>query len=355
MGSVSVRISDLSYRIAPENVIGTPREFRLGRRDRSRLLVVKKVGRTWESRSVQELPQLLRPGDVVVLNNSKRIPGVLHGRNASGGKIELRFVDLEMGNTGLCRIFPMHDVAAGNAVNLREGGTVDVLEMGLTQYNLARVRPRDSSLRSLLKQQGTPILGFFYDNHWGVDELNPFYASEEGSVESPLAGLHFTPELISALQENNVEVCFVTLHSVGSWLPFMEADSSDHTMWAEFFKVTPEAAAAINSARARGGRIIACGSTSLRAVEAAAEADGTVVPQEGKTQLYCEPGYQFKAIDAFFTNFHQQQTSLIVLDCAFAGQALVKGAYREATELKYGFYEFGDAVLYLGERFNEQL
>ena len=248
----------------------------------------------------------------------------------------------------------MHDVDAGGSVALREGGIVDVLEMGLTHYNLARVRPRDTSLRTLLKQQGTPILGFFYDNHWGVDELNPFYASEEGSVESPLAGLHFTPDLIACLQQNGIKVCFVTLHSVGSWLPFMEADSRDHTMWAESFKVTPETATMINKARSTGGRILACGSTSLRALEAAAETNGAVHAQEGKTRVYCEPGYKFKVVDAFFTNFHQQQTSLIVLDCAFAGQELVMKAYREASKLGYGFYEFGDAVLYLGERFGER-
>lgn len=346
-----MRIRDLSYQLVPENVIGTPREFRLGRRDRSRMLVVDSSQGTFVSRTVEELPQIVASGDVVVLNNSKRIPGVLHGRTPMGGKVELRFVDLEGERTGLCRIFPMHDVEAGTAIDLREGGIVDILEMGLTQYGLARVRPRTGSLRALLKQQGTPILGFFYDDHWGVNELNPFYATEEGSVESPLAGLHFTPELVAGLKQRDIHICFVTLHSVGSWLPFLEADSRDHEMWAEQFRVSPETAATINAARAKGGRVVACGSTSLRALEAAAKPDGSIVAREGKTQVYCEPGYKFKAVDAFFTNFHQQQTSLIVLDCAFAGQDLVMRAYRGASKLTYGFYEFGDAVLYLGDRF----
>lgn len=343
-------IQDLKYSLVPENVVGTPREIRLGRRDLARMLVVDRSRQSSADHSVMDLPTLLSPGDVVVLNNSKRIPGVLHGRTALGGKAELRFVDLGETGFGLCRVFPMHDVQEGSRITLRGGGAVEIMEMGVTKYGLARVKPYGAgqkSLREILREQGTPILGFFYDGLWKSEQLNPFYASEEGSVESPLAGLHFTPELVQELENANIQVQFVTLHSVGSWLPFMEERADEHEMWAESFSVSSETARAINDAKERGNRIVACGSTSLRALESAVDESGKAKAARGRTSLYASPGFQFQIVDAYFTNFHQQQTSLIVLDCAFASQSLVMQSYREASERGYGFYEFGDAVLYL--------
>ncbi|MFL6253773.1 MAG: S-adenosylmethionine:tRNA ribosyltransferase-isomerase [Pyrinomonadaceae bacterium] len=343
-----MRIEDFRYTIVPENLEGTPREIRLGRRDLSRLLVVERATGTWSHSAVRELPNWLAPGDVLVLNNSKRIPGVLRGRTHVGGQVELRFVDLEgEEGTGLCRIFPTHDVAAGSRVALREGGSVEVLETGVTKYGLARVRAEGDTLRNLLRTQGVPILGFFYAGLWTAEHLNPYFATEEGSVESPLAGLHFTPELVSALEQAGVEVRFVTLHSVGSWLPFLEEQVDEHEMWAEFFRVPEETAVAIRAARRRGSRVVACGSTSLRALESSATENGEVAATSGRTSLYITPGYNFRVVDAYFTNFHQYQNSLIVLDAAFGGTELVMQTYREASRLHYSFYEFGDAVLYL--------
>jgi len=342
-----MRIEDLRYALIPENLEGTPREIRLGRRDMSRLLVVDREKGTRSHSMVCDLPSWFAPGDVLVLNNSKRIPGVLRGRTALGGQVELRFVDLEDEETGLCRIFPMHDVAEGSLIALREGGRVKVRAMGVTKYGLARVGAPDDSLRRLLRTQGLPIAGFFYNGHWTTEHLNPFYSTEEGTVESPLAGLHFTPELVGNLSEKGVEVCFVTLHSVGSWLPFLEDRVEEHDMWPESFSVPEATAAAIRRARRVRRRVFACGSTSLRALESAASPGRGVTAMSGRTSLYISPGYEFQVVNAYFTNFHQYQTSLIVLDAAFAGAELVMKAYREASKLHYSFYEFGDAVLYI--------
>lgn len=342
-----MQINELAYSLTPANMAGTPREFRLGRRDLGRMLIVNRSDGSLLDGSVRGLPDLLEAGDVVVLNNSKRIPGVLHGRTSRGGKTELRFVDLDDDDTGLCRIFPLHDISAGSRIRLRAGGAVEILEMGLTQYGLARVIALDDTLRAQLLRQGTPILGFFYDGMWSTTELNPFYATEEGSVESPLAGLHFTENLVGDLRKKGVEVAFVTLHSVGSWLPFMEERAEDHAMWAETFAVSAETADIVNRAKADGKRVVACGSTSLRALESAVNEKGRIAAIRGRTRLYAYPGFEFRAVDAFFTNFHQQMTSLIVLDCAFAGQSLVTQAYKEAARRQYEFFEFGDAVLYL--------
>ena len=216
----------------------------------------------------------------------------------------------------------------------------------LTKYGLARVTVTNGgSLRQLLIETGRPIAGFFYEGHWSCEHLNPYYATEEGGVESPLAGLHFTPELVGRVEEAGVKVCFVTLHSVGSWLPFLEDQVEEHEMWAEQFVIPEETAAAIDVARQTGNRVFCCGSTSLRAIESAAEEDGTVKAMRGRTHLYVTPGYEFRAVDAYFTNFHQYQTSLIVLDAAFGGTELIMESYRAASDMGYSFFEFGDAVL----------
>jgi S-adenosylmethionine:tRNA ribosyltransferase-isomerase len=340
-------IEDFRYTLVPENIEGTPREIRLGRRDLSRLLVVNRATGEKTPSTVRDLPRWLAPGDALVLNNSKRIPGVLKGRTSIGGQVELRFVDLNEDGTGLCRVFPMHDVSPGAVLNFRDGAKVRVLEMGLTKYELASVQAEAGSLRNLLRKQGLPISGFFYEGNWSAEQLNPYFSTEEGGVESPLAGLHFTPQLVSALEAAGVEVCFITLHSVGSWLPFLENSVQDHVMWSEFFRVPQATAAAIERTRKNGGKVIACGSTSLRALESAATSERQVAATSGRTNLYVVPGYKFRVVDAYFTNFHQYQTSLMVLDAAFCGPDLVKKTYREASALHYSFYEFGDALLYL--------
>lgn len=341
-----MRIQDLQYGLIPENLEGTPREIRLGRRDLGRMLVVDRQSGTRSPSTVRNLPRWLSAGDVLVLNNSKRIPGVLKGRTPIGGQIEFRFVEIEEIGSGLCVIFPMHDVRPGMIIELRDGQKLEILETHLTKYKLSRVRPCVGSLRDLLVSQGAPILGFFYEGNWGTEILNPYYATVEGTVESPLAGLHFTPELVTELRAVGVDVCFVTLHSVGSWLPFLEDRVDDHRMWPEYFEVPLSTATAVEHARRDGRRVVACGSTSLRALESAAVNGKGVRAQKGRTNLYITPGYVFKVVDAYFTNFHQFQTSLIVLDAAFAGKELVLETYNEASKLRYSFYEFGDAVLY---------
>ena len=165
-------------------------------------------------------------------------------------------------------------------------------------------------------------------------------------MESPLAGLHFTEDLVADLQSCGVGVVFITLHSVGSWLPFLEDEVESHEMHAEWFSVPEETATEINLALSRGSRVVACGSTSLRAIESAAGDNGHVTAQSGRTKLYASPGYRFKTISGYFTNFHQQRSSLMVLDSAFAGRDLVLRAYEYAADHQYGFYEFGDAVFY---------
>ena len=342
-----MRIEDLRYELRFESVEGTPREIRLGRRDLGRMLVLERHTDSIRHSTVDALPEMLDPGDVLVLNNSKRIPGVLVGRTARGGQVELRFVDFDEDDRGgLCAIFPTHDVGVGSVVELRDGTRCVVTASGLTHHRLSRIHV-EASLRSLLKSLGRPIPGFFYENHWSCDHLNPYYASVEGTVESPLAGLHFTPELVRRIERAGVEVCFVTLHSVGSWLPFLEDKVDEHEMWPEAYAVPAPTAQVVNRAREQGKRVCACGSTSLRALESAVDSDGRLRAGGGRTSLYITPGYEFKIVGAYFTNFHQYQTSLVVLDAAFGGQKTVLEGYEEASRRGYSFFEFGDAVLFI--------
>lgn len=342
-----MRIEDLRYPLALENLEGTPREIRLGGRDRGRMLVVDRPRGSLIDSTVDGLAGWFDPGDVLVLNNSKRIPGVLRGQSPLGGQVEVRFVDLECEEIGLCRIFPMHDLQVGSRITLAGDERLAIVDLEVTRYELARVRAETGSLRDLLTARGRPISGFFYENHWTCENLNPYYATEEGTVESPLAGLHFTPALVGEIEAAGATVCFITLHSVGSWLPFLEEHVDEHEMWPEYFCVPEETAEEVNLARSAGRRVFACGSTSLRTLESACVPEGDVKAQSGRTNLYIAPGYEFQVVSAYFTNFHQYQTSLIVLDAAFAGEALVMEAYREAAKRGYSFFEFGDAVLFL--------
>ncbi|MEU7458246.1 S-adenosylmethionine:tRNA ribosyltransferase-isomerase [Streptosporangium roseum] len=343
----SLKIDELKYDLPFEAIEGTPREIRLGRRDAGRLLVVDRATAQLTDSFVQDIGDWFRSGDVLVLNNSKRIPGILYGRTRRGGRVELRFVDFDGDRAGLCVIFPMHDIDKDAIVRTDDGTDISVREVDVTDHKLCRVEAASGSLKELLARHGRPIPGFFYDGHWTCDHLNPYYATEPGTVESPLAGLHFTQQLVEDLSDAGVEICFVTLHSVGSWLPFMEEDANDHVMWSEEFHVPAETAQAIDAARSRGSRVFACGSTSLRALESAAVGDGRVKATKNRTDLYITPSYDFKVVDAYFTNFHQYHTSLIVLDAAFAGVDTVKAAYRHARDVGYRFFEFGDAVLYI--------
>ena len=203
------------------------------------------------------------------------------------------------------------------------------------------------SLKQILKKNGVAINAFFSSREWTVDHLNPFYSKREGSVESPLAGLHFTPELLKTIEDKGIKIAYITLHSSGSWLPFLEDDINTHKVFKERYEVGEKTASIVNEARSNGKKITVCGSTAMRTIETASDEKGIVCAQKGESDLYIKPGYRFKVVDHYFTNFHQYRTSLMVLDAAFCGQDLLMQTIEVAKERGYLFYEFGDAVFYL--------
>lgn len=341
-----MRLEDLSYALGPENIAGEPREVRLGARDRSRMLVVNRASGAIDHSRVLELPRWLAPGDVVVLNDSKRLPGVLKTRSDAGAQIEFRLTELTGERSCIARPYPTHFVAPGLLVYTAGGAALTVGEVGVGPHGLCTLSA-DADLVPLLKHDGLPITSFFYRSYWNIEHYNPIYAGEEGSLESPMAGLHFSEGLVEALETRGVRVVRITLHVVGSWLPFVGGDLDHHRAQPERYLIPAETAREIAAAKAAGKRIVAVGSTSVRTLESAALPDGRVPAGPGVSTLFLKPGSEFRAVDAYFTNFHPAQSSLMVLDAAFCPIELLLNAYRKAQQAGYLFQEFGDAVLYV--------
>ena len=298
-------------------------------------------------RSVAELPSLLRPGDMMVFNDTRVIPARLVGTRGEA-RVELT---LHRHQSDDCwRAF------AKPARRLRPGDRVR-----FTDDFSALVEARDGPEVSLAFDRGGTALAQALQNH-GAMPLPPYmgrsaderdrhdyqtvFARRDGAVAAPTAGLHFTDALLRAIEARGIERCFLTLHvGAGTFLPVAVEDTADHAMHAEAGTVAPEAAAAINRCRAAGGRVVAVGTTVVRLLESAAQPDGTVGACSGEVDLFIEPGYRFKAVDLMLTNFHLPRSTLFMLVCAFAGTERMKAAYRQAITAGYRFYSYGDACL----------
>jgi len=339
-------LEQLDYQLVPNSIAAEPREVRLGSRDLGRMLVVDRARGLLRDERVLGLDGLLDEGDVLLLNNSKRLPGVLKTRLTSGAQVELRIVELRPNGACTARAYPTHSISVGEVLTTAGGFTLRVEQIEVGPHRLI-VATAEADLSEILRQDGLPITSFFYRNYWSLQHYNPIYASNEGSVESPLAGLHFTERLIEKLKHKGVVIAPLTLHVVGSWLPLTHEPTEDERGGAEPYNIPQSTVDAIDRAQDRGRRIIAVGSTSLRAVESSAETTGSVVAGSGVSTLFLQPGSVFNVATGYFTNFHQARSSLIVLDAAFAGIKQVNAAYRHALENGYLFHEFGDAVLYV--------
>jgi S-adenosylmethionine:tRNA ribosyltransferase-isomerase len=330
-------------------------------RDAARLLVVR-PGEPFVDRGVVDLPALLDPGDVLVFNDTKVIPAQLKGIRQRGGAVANVDATLHM-RTGpdrwLAFMRPAKRVATGDRI--RFGHDANACLLGALDATVLEKRDAGEVLL------GFDLSGAFLDealHEVGHVPLPPYiaskrpddvrdktdyqtiYADEEGAVAAPTAGLHFTPDLFAALDERGIERRFVTLHvGAGTFLPVKADDTKDHKMHAEVGQISRETADALNAARARGNRIVAVGTTSLRLIESAARDDGTVEPWSGPTSIFITPGYRFKAVDVLMTNFHLPRSTLFMLVSAFAGMQTIREAYSHAIAGGYRFYSYGDASL----------
>jgi len=333
-------------------------------RDSARLLVVRPRQRApFEDRTMRDLPELLAPGDAVVVNDTKVFAANLHGRRIGRGDrepaIAATLIKRLDGSRWRALVKPGKRLVPGDVIRFGSEGRVCFLDQldatveakgegGEVTLSFSFDGP---VLDQALAERGDMPLPPYIGSRRAADEhdrtdYQTMFAREEGSVAAPTAGLHFTEALVEALRRRGVALHRVTLHvGPGTFLPIKTTQTEDHVMHAEWGTLDAATAAALNATRRAGGRIVAVGSTSLRLVESAATAEGTIAPFAGETALFITPGYRFRATDAMLTNFHLPRSTLFMLVCAFCGLDVMQRAYSHAIEKSYRFYSYGDACL----------
>lgn len=323
-------------------------------RDSARMMVVQAAG-ALEHRHVRDLPDYLKSGDALVANDTRVMPARLHGmrmREAGGAKIEILLHRRLDARRFAILARPARKLAVGDSLNF-DGLSARVVARGENGEAEVAFELADAALEAALAARGEMplppyIAGKRRPDVRDVDDYQTIFARDPGSAAAPTAGLHFTPDLLSALDRNGVAREMVTLHvGLGTFLPVTAADTRHHRMHAERAILTAEAAEHLNSVHRRARRIAAIGTTSLRTLESAASPDGALHPFDGETDIFITPGYQFRAVDMLLTNFHLPRSTLFMLVSAFMGLDVMKRAYEEAIARDYRFYSYGDACLLL--------
>ena len=345
-------VSSFDYDLPPELIAQVPAEPR----GASRLLFLERnSGRIVES-TVARLPALLVPGDLLVVNDTRVFPAHLLGRRVpSGGAVECLLLERLDDERWDALVHPGQKLRPGARVVFeRDGRAMDgeILDQRFFGRRTIRLRPREGTIEESIDAVGhVPLPPYIRRADEGADRerYQTMFARVRGSVAAPTAGLHFTPAILTALASRGVEHVALTLHvGYGTFKPVREAEVERHTVDPERFAIGEEAASRINARRQEGGRIIAVGTTTTRALEMAASlGGGRVRPGEGLATNFIRPGYAFQVVNGLFTNFHLPRSSLLMLVCAFGGRERVLAAYRYAVEHKFRFYSYGDAMLIL--------
>ncbi len=334
------------YDLPQELIAQTPSAVR----DQSRLLCLDKASGRTEHKTFCDIIDHLNAGDCLVINDTRVIParlfGIAEGRVGEIETVLLSRDEEAEGEVWKCLTRPGKKTKIGQKIVYSEelsGVVTDILDGGLRVIRFEY----QGVFAEILDRIGLmPLPPYITEKLADKNRYQTVYAKTDGSAAAPTAGLHFTPELLKKAEEKGVEIVRVLLHvGLGTFRPVKEDDLKNHIMHAEYIKVTQEAADRINAAHARGGRVIAVGTTSVRTLESATGEDGIVHAFEGETSIFIHPGVKFKCVDAIITNFHLPESTLIMLVCAFAGYENTMKAYNEAVEQKYRFFSFGDAML----------
>lgn len=338
-----MKTSDFDYELPPELIAQTPLE----RRDSSRLMTLNKVTGQVEHRHFYDLPGLLRPGDCLVLNDSRVLPARLIGRREpGGGAAEILLLADKGDKTWECLVRPGRRLREGARVSFGNGELFAEITQVLPDGNrLVRFDYEGIFLEVLERLGKMPLPPYIKEELRDQERYQTVYSREIGSAAAPTAGLHFTKELLREIEAKGVKVCYVTLHvGLGTFRPVGEEELEDHDMHSEYCMISQATAATINETKSNGGRVICVGTTSCRTIESWAAPDGTMAETSGWTNIYIYPGYRFKVMDALVTNFHLPQSTLIMLVSALAGRERVLAAYEEAVRERYRFFSFGDAM-----------
>lgn len=335
--------SDFYFELPEELIAQDPLEDRSA----SRLLVLdKETGRT-QHHVFKEVIDYLRPGDCLVLNNTKVLPARLMGVKAdTGAAIEVLLLKRKGKDVWETLVKPGKKAKPGARLVFGDGSLqAEVLEI-VEEGNRLIQFTYEGIFEQILDRLGEmPLPPYITHKLEDKNRYQTVYAKYEGSAAAPTAGLHFTDELLNKIVEKGVETAYVTLHvGLGTFRPVKAENLSQHHMHSEYYEVTKEAADKMNHAKASGGRIICVGTTSCRTVESAADENGIVQPGCGNTEIFIYPGYQFKVLDCLITNFHLPESTLVMLVSALAGREQVLAAYQEAIEERYRFFSFGDAM-----------
>ena len=294
-------------------------------------------------RRIRELPDLLTPGDLVVVNDTKVINARLRGAKDSGGNIEILVERIEAERVALCQARSSKPLKPGRTLDV-PGGRLQVVERSGEFFRLEF----PSAVTAFLEQHGeTPLPPYIgrTAEPWDGRRYQTVYAAKPGAVAAPTAGLHFSEELLDALAKRGVQLAAITLHvGAGTFQPVRVDDVARHRLHAERYQITDSAAASIRACREAGCRVVAVGTTVVRALETAADPVGGVRARSGETRLFIKPGYRFQVVDALLTNFHLPESTLLMLVCAFAGVERVMAAYAAAVAQGYRFFSYGDAM-----------
>ncbi|HEX7242077.1 MAG TPA: tRNA preQ1(34) S-adenosylmethionine ribosyltransferase-isomerase QueA [Longimicrobiaceae bacterium] len=342
------RTSDFDFHLPPEQVAQAPAEAR----DRSRLLVLDRATGEVAHRRFADLAEMVPPGDALVLNETRVFPARLLGRRAGGGEAEVLLLHPSAEDPSLwtALVRPGAKLKPGKRVEVGEELAVEVVDStpsGERRVRLVTPLPTEEALERYGSIPLPPYVRRAADAG-DRERYQTVFARERGSVAAPTAGLHFTPELLARLEARGVHVVRLVLHvGVGTFRPVEAEDPAEHRMHSEWYRVTPEAADAVNAVRAAGGRVWAVGTTSVRTLETASDPSGTLHPGEGWTDIFIRPPYRFRAVDRLVTNFHLPRSTLLMLVSAFGGYEPVMRAYREAVREGYRFFSYGDAMLLL--------
>lgn len=336
--------SSYGYELPGELIAQTPSE----KRDMSRLLVLRRSDGETGDFLFRDIEGFLEPGDCLVINDTKVIPARLYGRSEGrSGEVETVLLRRtgEPGEVWECLTRPGKKTRPGDTVDYGCGVTGRVLGVGDGGVRTIAFDCEGSFYDKLDKIGVMPLPPYITEKLEDKSRYQTVYAEYEGSAAAPTAGLHFTGELLDRIEKKGVTVARVTLHvGLGTFRPVKEDIITEHRMHSEYIRVTEETAALINGARARGGRIIAVGTTSCRTLESVADEDGVVRPFSGETGIFIYPPYRFRATDALITNFHLPESTLLMLVSAFGGYENVMRAYAHAVRERYRFFSFGDAM-----------
>ena len=347
--ATDLKTSDFFYELPEERIAQHPAE----KRDHSRLMVLDRESHGIEHRHFYDILEYLKPGDVLVVNDSKVIPARLYG-HAEGrpeAALELLLLRQRELDTWECLVKPGKRARIGSRAVFGEGlmtsEVLDITEEGNRIIRFFYDKDKYANLYEVLHIIGLmPLPPYITEQLTDNARYQTVYAREEGSAAAPTAGLHFTPELLEQIRAKGVHIAPVMLHvGLGTFRPVKAERIDEHVMHTEFFSVSKESADLINRCKANGGRLICVGTTSCRTIESVAEEDGRIPAMSGDTGIFIYPGYRFKAVDALITNFHLPESTLLMLISAFYDREHIMKAYQTAVEQEYRFFSFGDAML----------